>query len=95
MCFWEKERGYLFTGDLVYKDTLLAHFPSTDPKAYLNSLERVSVLPVKHVLPAHHSLNIQPEILGRMCEAIRHLKGEGKLYHGKGIFNFGDWAVWL
>jgi len=22
MCFWENERGHLFTGDLVYKDTL-------------------------------------------------------------------------
>lgn len=95
MCFWEKERRYLFTGDLVYKDTLFAYFPSTDPKAYLNSLERVSALPVKHVLPAHHSLNIQPEILGRMVEAFRHLKDEGNLVHGRGIFNFGDWAVWL
>lgn len=22
LCFWERERGYLFTGDLVYKDIL-------------------------------------------------------------------------
>ena len=51
MCFWEKDRGYLFTGDLVYKDTLFAFFPSTDPEAYLNSLKRISSLPVKHVFP--------------------------------------------
>lgn len=95
MCFWEKERGYLFTGDLVYKDTLYAYFPSTDPEAYLNSLERVSTLPVKHVFPAHHTLNIQPEILGRMRDAFRKLKAEGHLHHGSGTFNFGDWAVWL
>jgi glyoxylase-like metal-dependent hydrolase (beta-lactamase superfamily II) len=95
MCFWEKEHGYLFTGDLVYKDTLFAYFPSTDPKAYLNSLERVSTLPVKHVFPAHHSLNIQPEILGRMRDAFRHLKAEDKLHHGSGTFDFGDWAIWL
>jgi len=31
ICFWEKEREYLFTGDLVYKDTLFAYYPSTDP----------------------------------------------------------------
>lgn len=55
MCIWEKDRGYLFTGDLVYKDTLFAYFPSTDPEAYLNSLERISLLPVKRVFPAHHS----------------------------------------
>ena len=45
MCFWEKERGYLFTGDLVYKDTLFAYYPSTDPEAYLASLERITALP--------------------------------------------------
>ncbi len=95
MCFWEKERGYLFTGDLIYKDTLFAYFPSTDPEAYLNSLERVSALPVKYVFPAHHTLNIQSKILGRMRDAFRQLKAEGKLHHGAGTFDYGDWAVWL
>ncbi len=95
MCFWEKERGYLFTGDLVYKDTLFAYYPSTDPEAYLNSLERISALPVKHVFPAHHDLNIQSEILIRMRDAFRELSDEGKLCHGSGTFNYGDWAVWL
>jgi glyoxylase-like metal-dependent hydrolase (beta-lactamase superfamily II) len=95
MCFWEKERGYLFTGDLVYKDMLFAYFPSTDPKAYLDSLERVSGLPVKQVFPAHHSLDIQPEILGRMRDTFQELEKEGKLKHGSGKFEYGDWAVWL
>jgi glyoxylase-like metal-dependent hydrolase (beta-lactamase superfamily II) len=31
MCFLESARGYLFTGDVVYKDTLFAYYPSTDP----------------------------------------------------------------
>lgn len=95
MCFWEKERGYLFTGDLVYKDTLFAYYPSTDPEAYLNSLERVSALAVKRVFPAHHTLNIQPEILIRMRDSLRQLRDEGKLHHGSGTFDYGDWAVWL
>jgi glyoxylase-like metal-dependent hydrolase (beta-lactamase superfamily II) len=95
MCFWEKERGYLFTGDLVYKDTLFAYFPSTDPEKYLTSLENVSTLPVKQVFPAHHTLNIQPEILIRMRDAFRQLKADGKLHHGGGTFDYGDWAVWL
>ena len=95
MCFWEKGRGYLFTGDLVYKDTLFAYFPSTDPQAYRNSLERVSALPVKRVFPAHHTLDIQAEILGRMRDAFRQLHAQGKLHHGSGTFDYGDWAVWL
>lgn len=95
MCFWEKAHGYLFTGDLVYKDTLFAYFPSTDPEAYLTSLEQISMLPVKHVFPAHHSLKVHPEILIRMRNAFRQLKNDGKLCHGSGTFDFGDWAVWL
>ena len=95
MCFWEAATGYLFTGDLVYKDTLFAYYPSTDPQAYLNSLEKIAVLPVKRVFPAHHTLNIQPEILIRMRDAFRQLDNEGKLHHGSGTFNYGDWAVWL
>ncbi len=95
MCFYEKERGYLFTGDLVYKDTLFAYYPSTDPEAYLESLECVAALPVRRVFPAHHSLDIGPEILSRMRDAFRQLKAEGKLHHGSGTFDYGDWAVWL
>lgn len=53
MCFWEKERGYLFTGDLVYKGTLAAWYPSTDPEAYLTSLKKVAKLPIKKIFPAH------------------------------------------
>lgn len=95
MCFWEANTGYLFTGDLVYKDTLTAWFPSTDPKAYLKSLETVSELPAKRVFPAHHSLDIQPELLTRMRKAFRELKVNGKLHHGSGTFDYGDWSVWL
>ncbi|MGN0626923.1 MAG: MBL fold metallo-hydrolase [Oscillospiraceae bacterium] len=95
MCFWEKERGYLFTGDLVYKDTLLAYYPSTDPGAYLDSLEKISLLPAKRVFPGHHSLDIEPEIIIRMRNAFRELKNEGKLRHGSGTFHYGDWSLWI
>lgn len=95
LCFWEAERGYLFAGDLVYKDTLFAYYPSTDPQSYLTSLEKVAQLPVNRVFPGHHSLDIQPEILTRMRDAFRELKAEGKLHHGSGTYNYGDWAVWL
>lgn len=95
LCFWEKERGYLFTGDLVYKDTLFAYYPSTDPAAYLASLEKIAKLPATKVCPAHHSLDIKPELIDRMKMAFRQLEKDGKLHHGSGIFDYGDWAVWL
>lgn len=95
MCFWEKGRGYLFTGDLVYKGTLFAYYPSTDPAAYLASLEKISELPAAEIFPAHHSLDIKPEIIIRMRDAFRELKAKGMLHHGGGTFDHGDWAVWL
>lgn len=93
MCFWEQERGYLFTGDLAYKGTLYADYPSTDPEAYLISIEKVADLPVKKLFPAHHSLDIQPEILFRIREEFNKLKREGRLCHGSGTFEYGDWAA--
>ena len=95
LCFWEEETGFLFTGDLVYKDTLFAYFPSTDPQAYLSSLEKIAKLPAAKVFPAHHTLDIQPEIILRMRNEFQKLNAEGKLHHGSGKFSYGDWAVWL
>lgn len=40
------------------------------PEAKLDSLENVAALPVKKVLPAHYSLDMQPEILACMREAL-------------------------
>ena len=95
ICFWEQKRGYIFTGDLIYKGTLFAYYPSTDPEAYLCSLETIAELPSKRLFPGHHSLDIQPEIAVRMRDAFRELKEQGKLHHGAGTFDYGDWAVWL
>lgn len=95
ICFWEADRGYLFTGDLVYKDTLFAYYPSTDPQAYLASLKKIAALPAKRIFPAHHSLDIQPEIVNRMKNAFSQLKEKGRLHHGSGTYDYGDWAVRL
>ena len=95
LCFWEAEKGYLFSGDLVYKGTLFVHYPSTDPQSYLYSLEKISTLHVKRIFPGHHSLDICPEIVIRMRDAFRALDAEGKLRHGSGTHNYGEWAVIL
>ena len=95
LCFWEPAKGHLFTGDLVYKDTLFAYYPSTDPEAYLTSLEKLAVLKAQRLFPAHHSLDIQPEIIIRMRNALRQLKNDGKLRHGSGVYDYGDWAIRL
>lgn len=95
MCFWEEARGYLFTGDLVYKDTLFAYYPSTDPAAYLASVERIAALPAKKVFPAHHDPDVKPALIQDMKKAFTQLKEEGKLHHGSGIFKYEDFSIWI
>ncbi|MBQ7873682.1 MAG: MBL fold metallo-hydrolase [Oscillospiraceae bacterium] len=95
ICLWEEKTGYLFTGDLAYKGTLFANYPSTDPTAYLKSLEKVAGLSAKKIFPAHHSLDIEPEILIRMHDELRALNEKGLLRHGSGKFSFNDWEILL
>lgn len=95
ICFWEADRGWLFTGDLVYKGILYANYPSTDPEAYLRSLRKIAQLPVKRKFPAHHSLDIRPGIITEMASELEKLKADGKLCHGSGRFDFAEWSILL
>lgn len=95
LCYYERERGYLFTGDLVYEGTLYASYPSTDPAAYLASLERVAALPAGRVFPGHYSLDIRPRLIVEIRDAFRRLDAAGELRHGTGVHNFGRCAIEL
>ena len=95
LCFWEAQTGYLFTGDLVYKGTLYANYESTDPTAFLSSLEKIADLPVKRLFPAHHSLDVSPTLIIRTRDAFREIQKAGKLRHGGGSWGFGDFSILL
>ena len=93
----EEELGWLSGGFPLSMETVRGMVVDRCelPEGYLSSLEKMALLPVERVFPAHHSLDIQPEIIGRMRDAFRGLKEGGKLRHGSGTFDYGDWAVWL
>ena len=95
LCFWEPERGYLFSGDLIYKGTLYANYPSTDPAAYLASLEKLAELPVRRIFPGHHDLSVSNDLVVEMRDALRRLKTVGLLCHGSGTHRFAEWSIQL
>ena len=35
------------------------------------------------------------EVACAMRDSFRELKEAGKLHHGSGTYDYGDWAVWL
>ena len=95
MCFFEQQNGYLFVGDLVYKGMLFANYPSTDPNAYLQSLEKISTLEVSRLFPGHHTLNIKPDMIVQVRNGLRQIDSNGQLRHGAGVFDFGEWSIVL
>lgn len=95
MCFFERDKGYLYTGDLIYMGELFAYYPSTDPVAYMHSIERLLPLPVKRILPAHHSLDVPTSIIRDMYEAFSEISKSGKLKHGSGTFTYPNFGIRL
>ena len=43
-CFYEPERKYLYSGDLIYKGCLDAFYPTTDPQLFFQSIRKLQSL---------------------------------------------------
>lgn len=92
-CFWEKDKGYLYSGDLIYCGCLDAFYPTTDPIVFMNSVDKIGRLKVKRLLPAHHTLDISPDMVCKTADAFHSLHRQGKLKQGSGIFDFGVFQI--
>lgn len=92
-CFYEPERKYLYSGDLIYSGCLDAFYPTTDPQLFWQSVKKIQHLDVECVLPAHHQLNIPVNIINRIEKAFSQLAREGRLEQGNGIFDFADFQI--
>ncbi len=88
-CFYEPERGYLFSGDLIYGGCLDAFYPTTDPRSFWRSVQKVQRLNIDRVFPGHHRLDVQVSIINEIESAFRGLNEGGKLEQGAGVFDFG------
>lgn len=92
-CFYEEEKGYLFSGDLIYKGCLDAFYPTTDPFAFMQSVNKIKNLVVKKILPAHHQLNICADFIDDVANAFNGLYRQNKLQQGNGVFDFGNFQI--
>lgn len=92
-CFYEQGRGWLYTGDLVYKGCLDAFYPTTDPLLFMRSVEKVRKLHLEKVWPAHHQLDIPVSLVDEIADAFGGLHRQGKLRQGEGVFDFGEFQI--
>jgi glyoxylase-like metal-dependent hydrolase (beta-lactamase superfamily II) len=89
-CFYELERRYLYSGDLIYKGCLDAFYPSTDPLLFYQSVKRLLEFDVSRVFPGHHDLETPVSLIGKVCEVFSQIERNGQLKQGNGLFDFGD-----
>ena len=94
-CFYEEDRQYLYSGDLIYKGCLDMFYPSTDPKLFAQSVRKVNELEICRILPGHHSLDISVNMISQIKVAFSDLEKAGTLEQGKGIFEFGEFQIHL
>lgn len=92
-CFYEPDRGWLYSGDLIYKGCLDAFYPTTDPLLFMHSVEKVRKLHLEKVLPAHHQLNIPVSLVDKISKAFDELYYQGKLWQGNGTFDYGEFQI--
>lgn len=94
-CFYEQERKYLFSGDLIYKGCLDAFYPTTDPLLFFESIQKVKALAIDRILPGHHQLDIPTDLLNKIEAGFHQLSHRGQLKQGGGIFEFSDFQIHL
>lgn len=93
VCYYEKDRGYLYSGDLIYNGTLDAFYPSTDPYQFMLSIKKVMELQVNKILPGHHNLDIPVDLIKSIDRGFSTLFKEGTLKQGNGLFHFIDFSI--
>ena len=94
-CFYEAEKGYLYSGDLIYKGCLDMFYPTTNPKLFVQSVSKIAELDISRILPGHYSLDIPVDIISQIKIAFLNLEKDGELEHGKGIYEFGEFQIHL
>ena len=87
MCFFDEENGAMFTGDNLYYGMIYLNYPSTDPEAYDRSIRKMYAYrsKIKKLLPAHHQLDIETDLLDTVVDLLDGIKSRGELRHGTGI----------
>lgn len=92
-CFYEPDRQYLYSGDLIYRGCLDAFYPTTDPKQFFESVKKIRRLNVNRILPGHHSLNIKIDIITEIEQAFNKLYQNGQTEPEKGVYEFKDFSI--
>lgn len=92
-CFLDIEKKYIFSGDLIYKGCLDAFYPSTSPMLFYQSIKKLLMFDIVHIFPGHYGLSLPISLIEQIEDGFKSLDESGKLQHGYGLFDFGDFQI--
>ncbi len=92
-CFYEQDRGWLYSGDLVYKGCLYIFYPTTDPQLFYRSIKRVQKYKATKILPGHHQLDVPISLINEIEAGFARLEQNGYLKQGNGLFEFENFQI--
>ena len=93
VAFTNQNETICIPGDLIYKGSLDAFYPTTDPKLFYQSIRRIRKYNIKKVLPGHHQLDIPVSLIADIEAGFAQLERAGKLKQGNGLFKFQDFQI--
>lgn len=96
ICLYEEEKGFLYTGDLIYLGTLYAFYPSTSPKDFKYSIDKIaSIINIARILPGHNEINVRVDIIKSIQDAFTSIEKNKLLHHGSGTFEYIEFKIQL
>jgi glyoxylase-like metal-dependent hydrolase (beta-lactamase superfamily II) len=75
ICLWEKATATLFTSDMLYDGDHGLAWPPSEPKQYIDSLNRLRSLPAEVVYPGHYGPFNRQRMLEIISDQISNLTG--------------------
>ena len=81
---------------MIYKGTLYAFYPSTNPQDFLKSVLKINKLKeINRILPGHYELDLSEEFLEEVKNGFLELKEKELLYQGNGVYEFDEFNIKL
>lgn len=93
ICFYDLGKKYLFTGDLVYEGKLDVFYPTSNPIDFKASIDEIKKLDVDKILPGHHKLNVDINLIEEIQKAFVGLEKSDNLKQCNEIFKFNKFSI--
>lgn len=95
VCLFEREKGDIYVGDLLYEGTLYCNYESTNPRDYYMSIKKLYNMraKIKRIFCGHNKPLISNKDLQDAMFLMDTIKTENKLKHGSGVHKYNNVEV--